>query len=519
MNRQLVKLNWRTISIVSVLILAIYKYCVILWQFNFFHFLVPPSPDLVAHLEMTDSFINGTAKLGSYPPLLHIITAFLARIMHFGSLDVFMLIAPFWIPLSIIVFYLLVSKIFDYKIAFWSTLVFALVSSNPLLNFGDAQYADILGYNLIGPIYIIALVSLVREFKYSKLLLVFVLFCLFLSAHSLSAILLYIVSFISVAIYCFVTFNTDRRQFKNSFIVFIALCVGIIPFLALSKVFFGPIISNAISALTGGSILIKDPTSAVLEYSSILTLLSPFLEFIGFAGMGFLLIKFSKGQARFASLFVVVWILTVWFFSRNSLFVLPQRIFREISLPLSIASGILAVEMSLLFKNNWYKIGFFAIFTYLVIINETQVFVSPFLPPDGLKNQVWFRDVDQVEYDYMVAILKKNDVILSNFSNPILHYKLKVAGYKVIGFSNTEMSDKSVTEREEFISKEVKSSGARYLFIGAMPQGVNPEVYFTQFVNYEKSTSLLNEYKYPERNLMRQFTDGSKLIMIEDEDE
>ncbi|MFH1910315.1 MAG: hypothetical protein ABIJ72_03980 [bacterium] len=507
-------LNWKVISLVSVIILATYRFYIISWQFKFYHLLVPPSPDLAAHLNMTDMFINGTAKLGFYPPLLHIIAAFFAKAFHVGSLDFFNFIAPFWIPLAIIVFYILVCKLFDYKIAFWSTLVFAFVSSSPLLNFGDAQYADILGYNLVGPFYIIALISLMRNFKYWKLILMFLLFGLFLSAHNFSSVLIYIVSFLSVIIYCLTSYKIDKTQFKNSFFVLISLCVGTVLFLTLSKIFFGPLIPRAVESLVAFNPLIKNSTAAVLDYNSISTLLPPFLEFTGLLGIAFLLLRISRDKSRFSSIFVIVWIVTIWLFSRSSLFVLPQRIFREIPLPLSIASGILISDLLPILKNNWYKIGFIALFGYLVIINNSQVAVSPFLIPDGFKNQVWFRDIDQQKYEYIVANVNKSDKILANFSNPILRYKLNMAGYGVSGFASASPNNPSASEKEEFVTNKISASGARYLFIGVIPFGVNPEVYFSQFVEYENSTKLLNLYKYQEKDLVKEFADGSKLILI-----
>lgn len=506
--------SWKVLSFISVLILAAYRFYVIKWQFNFFHFLVPPSPDLVAHLQMTDGYINGTAKLGAYPPLLHIIVAFFANAFHVNSLAVFNLFAPFWIPVAIIVFYLLVAKIFDYKVAFWSTLVFAFVSSNPLLNFGDAQYADILGYNLIGPFYIIALVSLVKEFKYWKLALTFLLFGLFLSAHNLSSVLVYVVSFISIATYCFTSYKIDKKQFKSSFFVLISFCIGMVLFIILSRIFFGQLLSNIAGSLISSDPLIKNSTASVLNFDSISSLLPPFLEFLGLIGIAFLLLRISKDKTRFSSIFVVVWILLCWLFSRSTMFVVPQRILRELPLPLSISCGILISDLLPILRNSWHKIAFVALFVYLVIINNSQVTVSPFLIPDGLKSQVWFRDIDQEKYDYIALNIDKADPILANFSNPILTYKLVSAGYKVPGFASATLSNLSESEQEDFVNTKIQDSEAKYLLIGVMPEGVKPEVYFTSFVDYESSTKLLNLYKHKQSDLVKEFADGTKLILI-----
>jgi hypothetical protein len=508
------QINWKLLSIIAVIVVAGYRLFLLLWQFNFFHFLVPPSPDLAAHLQMTDGFIDGSGKIGAYPPLLHILAAFLAKIFHTGSLEIFAALAPYWIPLAIIVFYIMVVKLFDYRVAFWSTLVFGLVSSNPLLNFTDAQYADILGYNIIGPFFIIALVSLIKEFKYWKLFLVFVIFGVFLSAHNLSSSLIYIISLASIIAYCFVSYRSDRKQFRNAFYILIALCVGTVLFFSLSKVLFGPIIANALRGMLGGSSL-NNSTSAVLDLDQVHALLVPFLEFLGMAGIGFLLVRVSDNKTRFASLFVVAWILVTWVFSRSEVFVLPQRLLRELSMPLSIAAGIFASDVLLSLKNNWLKIVFFGVFSYLILINNSQVTSSPFKLPDGFKNMVWYKDADQQKLDYITQNVSPGERIITNHSNPILNYKLQKAGYNVVYYVLPKsVSEADGVDLQEQIQVAVRGSGARYLFIGTAPVAVNPDVYYQQFVNYEEATSQLKKYQYKKQDLARVFEDGSELIYV-----
>jgi len=509
------KINWKKVSWLVVGVAVLFKLYIIFFQYHFHNFLVPPSPDLVSHLQMTDHFINGTAVLGSYPPLLHILTAFLAKLFSATSLEIYSAIGPYWIPAAIIVFYLLVYKIFDYKIAFWATLVFGLVSANPLLNFGDAQYADILGYNLIGPFYILGFISLIKDFKYWKIPLVFLLFVLFLSAHHLSAVLIYIVSVISLVISCIIARKKDKSEYKKSAFTLLVFVIGAFVFLALSRIFFGDLLSTVFDAVIHAKDLIQDSTSEVLDYSNIPSLLPALIEFVGLMGIGFLFIRITGDKkTRFASIFIIVWIVMIWIFSRSSLFVLPQRIFREISLPLSIAAGIFVVDISCLLKSRWQKIMFFSLFAYLVIINSVQLFVPPFLLPDGFKNQVWFRDVDQDKFEYIKENVPVGPVIMTNYSNTVLQYKLIKEGYSLKYFSG---SDKDLTTNEQkaqLVQDEITQANASYLFIGFLPEGVNPDVYFTQYPNYQKATEILNTYQYKRDSLIKQFPDGSKLIRV-----
>lgn len=490
------------------------KLYVILWQFNYHGLMVPPSPDLVAHLRMTDAFINGTAHLGDYPPLLHILTAFFANIFHTTSLGVYGAIAPYWIPLSIVIFYLLANKLFGYRVAFWATLVFGLVSTNPLLNFTDAQYADILGYNIIGPFYVIAFVSLVEKFKYWKIPLVLLPFTLFLSAHHLSAVLLYFVSVVSLIVYYAISYKKDKVQARTSFFTLVVFIGAGFVFFALSKIFFGPLLKNVFDSILHANALVKDVTAKVLDYDSLGSLLPPFLEFAGLSGLGFLLLRVSKDRpGRFASLFVIVWVAVIWCFSRSSFFVLPQRIFREIPLPLSIACGVMVADLAALMKNNWQRIIFYSLFSYMVIINSSQFFRSPFLLPDGFKDQSWYNHVDQEKFEYIKENLTPGNMILENCSNPVLAYKLGKAGYSIKDFTETGnyMTD---AEKQEYVDDYLDKTKAIYLLIGVPPTGANPDVYFGQFTNYKKATDILNRYSFLDDDTLKQFSDGSRLVKI-----
>ncbi len=203
-----------------------------------------------------------------------------------------------------------------------------------------------------------------------------------------------------------------------------------------------------------------------------------------------------------------------WVFSRSSLFVLPQRIFREISLPLSIAAGIFAVDVSHLLQLRWQKIAFFSLFSYLVVINSSQIFVSPFILPEGLSGQVWFKDVDQEKLEYIKENIPLGPVIMTNRSNTVLQYKLAKEGYNLKYFGETGGDLVTSKQKAQLVQDKITQSRASYLLIGALPEGVNPDVYFTQYPNYQDVVGVLNTYQYKKDHLMRQFSDGSKLIRV-----
>jgi len=500
-----------------LLIIVGIKASIIFWQFNFYHFLVPPSPDLVAHLKMTDQFIAGNWTLTGYPPLLHTLTALAANYFHTDSLAIYNVIAPYWLIIPIFTFYILVNVMFEYKTAFWATLVFALVSTSPLLSFADAEYADILGYCIIGPLYLASFFWLMKDYRWWKLIIPLVLFGLLLSAHQLSAMLVYLVTLASLAVNLIVNHRADKLERKKTMIVLACFLFGTFLFYILAKIFFGSLLSNTFTSIFQFKRPISDITGDVFQYSELSFPLAPFLEFVGFAGIAISLVVYKEDkQRRFPIVAMIVWVLLVWLMSRSSLSVLPQRIFREVSLPLSIAAGFFAVTIFQLLHNNYQKYLMALIFGYLIVINSSQLFLNPFMLPDGFKNMVWYRENDQEKYDYINTNLNKDNKILVNSFNPVLVYKLQKAGFGLDQFVSLEppnLKDKKL--KTSTINDSVNNSGSTYLLLGVAPDGVNTDVYFTSFVNYTKATEYLSNYEYDKSNLIKQFSDGSKLIKIE----
>lgn len=326
---------------------------------------------------------------------------------------------------------------------------------------------------------------------------------------------MYIISMVSLAASCIASRKKDKLEYKKSMFTLLVFVAGAFIFLALSRIFFGDLLSSTFSAAIHAEELIQDTTSNVLDYDNIPSLLPAFIEFIGLMGMGFLFIRIAKDkQARFASIFIIAWIVVTWVFSRSSLFVLPQRIFREISLPLSIAAGIFAVDVSHLLQLRWQKIAFFSLFSYLVVINSSQIFVSPFILPEGLSGQVWFKDVDQEKLEYIKENIPLGPVIMTNRSNTVLQYKLAKEGYNLKYFGETGGDLVTSKQKAQLVQDKITQSRASYLLIGALPEGVNPDVYFTQYPNYQDVVGVLNTYQYKKDHLMRQFSDGSKLIRV-----
>lgn len=517
-------INLKKLSVFVLVLLALFKLYLVQWQFSFHHLLVPPSPDLTAHLEMIDGVINAIRDhklslsiLTGYQPLFKLIIGYIAVIFSKDSLTVLKAIAPYWLIIIIPPFYYLVKKMYGWQIAFWATTVFVVVSSNPLLNFADAQYPDILGYNLIAPLYLIALINLLNNGKRLRdYLSYFALLVMLFLSHYLVVALMILVSVITLLVY--LPNRQDRgKKWLNLKSCLLVFCVLTVSYLLLNIFAFNylvPMFKSAINLRAP----INDATAAVLNYSLLNSLLAPFLQFIGWAGLLYCIINTwvkKDNEKRLSNILLIVWVIVLWIMSRSSLFALPQRIFREISVPLSISSGIFIFETIKKFSTNLQKIIISGLFGYLMVINFSQLNQPPFLLPDGFRDMAWFRSVDQQKYDYITENIPKDKAILTNNSNPVLLYRLEKAGYVVHRVADFVPNTVLPKNNKIFITDFINGSGSSFLFINSIPSNVNPQVYFYQYADYDKTRGYFDQYDYARSQINKKFVDGSKLIAIE----
>ncbi len=495
-----------------IFLLVVFKAYIIFWQFRKFNLLVPPSPDLFNHLRMIDEVLAGR-YIYDYPPLFHWIISIASHLTGSEPLVVLRAIAPFWLLLPIYPFYILSRSMFGWRVAFWATSVFIMVSANPLLNFGDAQYPDILAYNLIAPFYLLFLIKTVRSGNYWYFIPTVGLFLLTLIAHHFTSALMLAVTLVSLAGYAMYSYcNCRKKELKKIFIIFGLFAASAIPIYILARIFFGNFLSVVIGGLFHTRLETDAPIHKVLDLSEISYVLAPFLQFIGFAGLVWIFIKIPRMKRNvFPAILMLSWVVLFWIMSRSSFFYLPQRVLREISFPLCIASGFFAVSTVNLLEKQWHELLFFAVFSYLIVINSVQLYQKPFLLPDGFRYMSWFTAEDQQKYEYITNNLKENCVIATNQSNPILQYKLQKSGCSVTDIHNIVKNEKVDKNN---IGTFIKQARVRYLFIGVMPKFTPADVYYTQFGSYEYATELLNMYPYNESDVVKEFSDGSKIIVV-----
>lgn len=510
----------KKLAIIVLVIAFLFKIWLIVWQFTDQKYLIAPGGDPVQHLGIVQQILAGKLVSFAYPPLYHFIVAGIVKLTGLDILLVMKYLAIALLFLPVPFFWYLVRQFFGFWSAFWATILYLLVSSNPLLGFVDGNYPDLLSYGVFVPLTLLFLVKALqkRPLKYALLSLLFA--ALMILTHHLTAIftlLVVIVYLIAAGVYFY--FGGQRWRLRNLKIVL--LCWGIfgIVLILLVKFTFGAALIGWLKLAFAGTRPINSIThSSPADLAELSALLAPMIEFLGAAGLIYAFVTIKEKSA--AKIMLIVWVLVLWILSRTVISGLAPRYLRELSVPLCMLSGILIVYFVDWGQTRMQKIIISGILGYLVFINIVQLTAHPFLLPRGFQNMVWYRQVDQKKAEYLSEYLFDNAVILANPSNPYLPYFLEKKNSKIHLKVINDITKIAVNAddqtKQEAIRKFLIKNKADFLFIGAAPMSPPiDEDTFSEFKGFQKTTDFFALYEYPEENLAKEFSDGSKLIWIE----
>lgn len=513
------QIDSKKIAIAILFLVFFAKLYFIISQFVDNKYLIAPGGDPVAHLATIQTILDGKFSWHniSYPPLYHFVMALIVKltggdilaVMKYGAITLLFICIP--------IFYYLSKYLFGFWTAFWGTLLFMLVSSNPLLNFVDGSYPDMLNYGVFVPLAFLFLLKSFEKKPFVNLILSLIFIILMIFTHHMTtafAVLIIVIYLCVVGIYYYFTKDKELKNYKIISLFF--LLSGLVIYL-LAKISFGPLIDTVIKSLFSGNSFITNTTfSKPPEFSNVsnLYILMPaILEFLGFAGLIYCLASIK--HESYKKIFMIVWIIVLWGLSRTDMSGVAPRFLRELSFPLAILSGLIITKIIRLANNNIQKILIGGMIGYLIIINMIQLNMPPFLLPDGFKNMVWYRQIDQEKVDYITSNLPDKSSVISNPFSPYLPYFLsksnKKIGYEVI--RNAPEID------QDNMSDYINSFSADYMLVGHPPMDNIDEKTFSEFVGYQEVTDLLNRYQYPEKDLVKQFLDGSKLIKLKNNDQ
>ena len=515
------KKYWISLSVVALVFL---KFFFILWQFRVGGFLVAPGGDQYNHIYYIENLDKIFPNFG-YPPLFHYLLRFVTNQFWGGDyLASILALAPYFLILPIIMVYFLGKNLFSKKVGLWALILVVFCSGYPLLNFADGSYPDLLNYGIVVPLVLIFLFRSLRHGRWLDFLLTgFFISVSFLTHHFSSITLL--ASIGPFLLFLILYHNIDAPKIKkNLYKLLFALFIFALFWFFVLKFTFGPSFYKAITNLVtqGESPVISSVASTPYEYQDIYVIVRPIILFFGVAGLAVLFTEFGQKKKR-EIIFLMIWIAVVWVLSRADWSGLPPRFLRHIDLPLIIASGFFIVYILENCPTSMNKILATGLFSYMIVINTVQLVVPPFKLNDGFYPWVWYRQIDEDKYQYMIKNIDRGTAILTTNSNPYLNYKLsKIFKLPKVNTgdvpicladqSKTNDQEKCKTESKALLDGIVKSSLADYVFVGEKPYDID-ELTFAEFNGYTQTTALLKLFedgKTPEKR----FIDGSKIYKI-----
>ena len=515
------KKYWISLAVVA-LVLA--KFFFILWQFRVGGFLVAPGGDWYNHIAYAEN-LDQIFPNFAYPPLFHYLLRFVTNRFWGGDyLASILALAPYFLILPVIMVYFLGKNLFSKKVGLWALVLVVFCSGYPLLNFADGSYPDLLNYGIVVPLVLIFLFRSLRHGRWLDFLLTGFFVSISFLTHHFSSITL-LASVVPFLVFLILYHNIDAPKIKkNLYKLLFALFVFAIFWFFVLKFTFGPAFYKAITNLvTQGESPVQHTVAAKpYEYQDIYTIVRPIILFFGVAGLAVLFTEFGQKKKR-EIIFLMIWIAVVWVLSRANWSGLPPRFLRHIDLPLIISSAFFIVYILENCPTSMNKILATGLFGYMIVINTAQLVVPPFKLNDGLYPWVWYRQIDEDKYQYMVENIDRGTAILTTNSNPYLNYKLakKFQLQKIntgnvpkclVDPSDAEEAGVCLKDSRALLDGIVKSSLADYVFVGQKPYDID-ELTFAEFNGYTQTTALLKLFedgKTPEKR----FIDGSKLYKV-----
>jgi len=337
--------------------------------------------------------------------------------------------------------------------------------------------------------------------------------------HHLTAIFtLLIVAIYLIVLGTYLILAKKREELRNFKIVAIFYVIFFLVSFLLIRFTFGTFLKSLIASVWSGHAAIISNATKPTELYNLATLLSPIIEFLGVFGLVYLIATLKDRTNE--KILMIVWVVVLWILSRTTLSGVAPRYLRELSVPLSILAGFAIVGILSFAQNNFQKIFAIGIIGYLIFINIVQLNVNPFLLPAGFEGMIWYRQIDQEKVDYLTSNIPPKAIVLANPSSPYLPYFLgKESHQSIIVYvprAVPEIDEKmSLKAKRKIIDDFIASYGADYIFIGAPPIGSPDEDSFGEFVGYKKVTDFLSQYRFAQKNLVKEFRDGSKLIVVE----
>lgn len=360
--------SYWTIFGLGLLLLIIIQYFGVVY----YHYPVPPGHDAMMHWNMAQPFYNGTVDLmeyiksGAYPPGFLLVIAKLAHLFNADMMDIMLWLTPAILIIAALSIYLLTKELFGRWAGLFAFFLYAFAAKTPIQQLNDGGYPNLIATHVFLPLFALCLILVVKRTDVLKKLIfsccalgLLVLIPLFHHLSSLYLILsISLISFVGV-----IALISSKSKVPYKIATLTIGVVGIIlAFLVFSKV---PLLDSMFS-LIKSTINNPDP-EAFISLKSIPKYLGLSLAFFGFGGLILLpLAYFKKHQIIFPLLVVILFALILLIGSQKEGLSNPDRLIRDLAVPLSIIGGVFIAWIAKVFSKEPIKL-FIALAIILLI--------------------------------------------------------------------------------------------------------------------------------------------------------
>lgn len=501
------KPNLLLILIVAALTWA--RLAFLYYQFKINNYIIPPGDDPVNHYEIASNILAGKFSL-SYPFLFHYLIGLISKLQGIDLMAAFVQFTPVLIILPSIAIFVFAWMNFGRLAAVISFAVALLASNYGLIGYADGNYPNILS---AGFFMILALSFLLKiAVKGGKLnYLFFSLFTLLtlithhLSTFYLAVILVCLLIVLTVwnKIYKDVEGYRQMIKFFLTATIIAVLVVALTPLRVPLLIYIKSLYSTRV-ALENAFYFSK-----ILDFSDYGSLSGELVLSGGLFAMLYIAsCLFSKKYDKHVKvplIFLMVWFLSIFLFSRFSFVGLPGRFARELAPPLIIAIGFFISDTSRVINSALKRVVYFSIFILILLVNLTQINAGPYRSPEFFNKMIRFAQSDKDDAAEIASFTVNKDVILANPTTPFLPI---VSGRKIVFLKKTD-----VVSREQ-IAISVKHFEATHVFVGTSTWTKPDPIAYPFFKDFDVISDDMNKAMSKSTCPFQEFSSGSKLYEI-----
>lgn len=323
-----------------------------------YQYLVPPGDDGVNHYWMAKEILDGRSAWdvfisGGYPPFFHWLIAQCASIFNTDLVKVMLYFTPLLPVLSAISIFCLSKEIFNRNAALISMALYVFAVRSPYQLLSDGGYPNLLSASFFLPMAIFFLLLFIKNESFNKYiyLILFALFSLStILTHHISSYYLFIILFFSLPI-MIILYRSEKltdsiKKFKKIALVYaVFILISIATLLIINPGSLQGLLAQSIafgSSLPFVKLIGSAEPGTILNIKESIFLIGTSVSVLGVVSL--MLFSLPKRQEktfinRDGLIIFFVWVIILVVGSRLTFLPNPERLIRDLALPLSILSG------------------------------------------------------------------------------------------------------------------------------------------------------------------------------------